>query len=127
MSYNHFIFVHMYGIVVGEYDFRKEINEIYTDYGIDEQYEILNKIFTGIKFFPKNFLHANILDTSEMELVQGPGYIDYIGYRMLLPYEQRIMTKNKMDENIHNLAIFLYGEKIAKKIHPKEIFEIWSE
>lgn len=123
MSYNNYRAVHMYGIEIGEFNFRDEFDEVDTNYGIGDQFGILIKIL----YEDKVGLPENIPYTKGMNLAAVPGSLDYVGYEALLPYEQCVMTKEHMDNNLHDLAVYLYGEEIAKKIQPKEIFKSWSE
>ena len=123
MNYDDYRTVHMYGIEIGEYNFRDEFNEVDTDYGIGDQFGILIKLL----YEDKAGLPENIPYTRGMNLAAVPGFLDYVGYEALLPYEQCVMTKEQMDKNLHDLAVYLYGEEIAKKIQPKEIFKRWLE
>lgn len=123
LNYDNYRTVHMYGIEIGEFKFRDEFDEVDTSYGIGNRFGVLIKIL----YENKVGLPQNIPNTKGMNLVAVPGFLDYVGYEALLPYEQCVMTKVQMDKNLHDLAVYLYGEEIAKKIQPKEIFKSWSE
>lgn len=123
MRYNHIFGVHMYGLEIGEQNFREEFDEVDTDYGEGDQYGILHEII----FNEHDELPEGVPDTKGMSLVGGPGYLDYVGFDAIMPYEQCKYTKEQMDKKLHDLTVYLYGEEKAAKIHSKEIFDMWTE
>ena len=116
-------FAHMYGIMVGQYPLKEKFNEIDTDYGMGDLYGILYELL----YRNKEGLPEPVPNVRGMDLVGSPVGIVCVGYEAIMPYAQCTMTKDQMDKNLQDLAAYLYGTEIAKKIRPEEIFDAWSE
>ena len=115
---------HLYGVMIENEPLRDEFDEIETDFGDGDLYGIMDLATQGLY---EELLPGFPESAKDIEVFGGPGAVNYIGYGAVMPYEFPRKTKEEMDESIHELMVYLFGEKIGRQYHPEIIYDAWAE
>ena len=64
---------------------------------------------------------------NKVDILYGPGFSVYIGFKAILPYEHPKYTKEEMDQIIHRCLVDLFDIKKANTFKPTDIYETWGD
>jgi hypothetical protein len=111
---------HLYGFwIVGDIPLRPEL----------KKFAGINNLFDLVWYGQVDTLPGQPESMEDIDFIAGPEEEQavYIGYSAVMPFEKPTYTKEQMDENLHNLAIYLFGPEQAENMKPEEIFDTWAE